>query len=280
MKPCAASFETILPFTHMTSTPILLKPGARVFNAVPYQEPTPPPVPTLRRVLYVKFLRWVEASTSRTLMKAFCKAATLSGIAAGVFAPQFTIGVLYGALQWRQYGLLKFAAVVIAVTYAATCIRWLRRTRIRRTGGSQNLYHGIPIDAMATYLLERQSFKRDDAMRHFGISQHKHQTISEELDKHQIVIRGENNSRVLNAITREQLVRQLRDKFPLQFHNGEWCERTDSFQRWIIEKDRSEAQEKEKAGRLERKVNRLQKKRGELETGISAFQRIVRPVTQ
>src|SRR2546423_15708746 len=96
-------------------------------------------------------------------------------------------------------------------------------------------------------------------MKHFGISQDKHALIAKELERHSILVRGENNARVLNEITREELVRQLRDKFPLVWSEPShaWAERNGTFERWAMEKDRKERDEQEKGARLARKKAKL-----------------------
>lgn len=235
---------------------LVIKPSAQPLYTV-RPEASHPRI-SLRRVLYVKFLRWVDQASPRALRRAVLSLLTTLGIILLIIAPQLLLGLCYSAMSWHHYGIVKVLIVLAAVGHWKTMWKLWKRVSNRRSG-NQHTYHGLPIDDLASYLCEHRSFKVEHAMKHFGISQDKHAAIAGELQKHAVLIRGENNARVLNTITRDELVRQLREKFPLVWSEDRnvWAERNGTFERWTMEKDRKEREEREKVEKLERKKAKL-----------------------
>jgi hypothetical protein len=105
------------------------------------------------------------------------------------------------------------------------------------------------------------AFKRDEAIKTFALSQGQYQKIAEELEKFGLLIRGENNARVMRDISLENLVLQLRDKFPLVWseEHQRWAERTGTFARWTLAEDFKNRKLDEATERKERKFKRLGK---------------------
>lgn len=86
-------------------------------------------------------------------------------------------------------------------------------TKVRR--GNQHTFHGVPVGALARFLTEQKAFKLEEARRVLAVSHGQYQKIAEALERHGVLVRGEKNARVLREIGYEDLVRQLRDDFPL-----------------------------------------------------------------
>lgn len=221
----------------------------------------------LRRVVYVKFLRWVDAMTLTRFRKIAYRCSFLLGIVLLVGVPQFLLGTLVGSLSWHDYALTKIIALSAAFLYGRT---WVRQARRWQRKSNQHTYYGLPVDELASYLLEQKQFTRYEAMHKFAISQQKHQVVAEELEKQQVLIRGQNNARVLNKITREELVRQLRDGFPLAFYQDEWVEKRGSYELFLRDKECSERKEQARIAKMERKKDRLKRQINELQA--SPFQ--------
>ena len=223
--------------------------------------PTPQPIPprrTVGTVIQGKLLNWLAEATWNDIRKLLVLLGTVLLIAGLVFSANFTLGMLTTAAKWNGYRIPLFLALLALTLNARRIVRLVTRKRLQRKGANQHTYHGLPVDELASYLIEHQSFKRDDAMSRFGITQPKHVSISKELEHHQVLVRGESNARVLNVITREQLVRQLRDKFPLEFHQGEWCQRGSSWERHLRAEDRQEQEAERKLARAERRAKKAQ----------------------
>lgn len=171
-----------------------------------------------------------EDGIKRTMRRAVKFVAAVIACVA-VAAPQYALGYLTSLVDWHDAAILKVVIVLAAFCYyrqALRFIRWARgRLNRRDPDGDQETYHGIPIEQMADYLIERRGFQREHAIRHFGISRKRQFKMADELEKNGILVRGGCNGRKLHeSITRDQLVRQLRDGFPLVWNeqSSEWTD--------------------------------------------------------
>jgi len=239
---------------------LILKPADRNLFSVQPQRSHPM---TLRRVLFAKFLRWIDSLTPHQFRKVLSRLTVSLSIVLVVCVPQFFFGIMTDVTTWHGFALPKMAMLFVAFTYWRLALRWSIRQNLKR--GNQHTYHGLPIDELASFLCEHKQFIRDEAMRRFAISQAKHSSIADELERHQVLVRGPNNARVLNEMTREQLARQLREDFPLAFADGEWVEKRGSYHHFLRQKERDEQRDQERIDRLERKRDRLKREIDELE---------------
>ena len=258
---------------------ITLKPIAKqVFQVAPEQSH---PRLSLRRVLYVKFLRWVEAAPLSSLIKAILNCLMLLLFCLAVVAPQFVLGMAVAVAKWDTTPrVAAFFAVLLLTLNAKRLYRLVKRAHaLKEKKGNQYTYEGIPLDSFVTYLFEKQAFTTD-AMKDLALSQRKWARIADALENGDILRRGENNSRVLNPdATREIVVRQLRDGFPMTFDlvGNVWAEKRGKYDTWCLRKDREEQKEKEKVEKLERKEDRMRKNIARMREQQSVFQSIMAP---
>lgn len=238
-------------------TSLLLKPAARQLYQI--QPEHSHPKLSLIRVLWVKFLRWIDKATPAALTKASMRLSSVLLIGFAIFAPQFLLGMATSILHWNSYRIPIFLGSLAALLNAKRMIRLLKR---RRATGNQHTYHGIPIGEFAAWLMEAGAFKRDDAMSKWAFSQGQYAKVAAELEQHGILTRGENNARMLRDITMENLVRQLRDGFPLVWSEERqvWAERNGAFERWALSQDFKRRKLEEMTARKERKLERIEKK--------------------
>lgn len=217
---------------------------------------------SLRRVLWVKFLRWIEKSPLQSLWWSLIRCLTLLLGLCAIIAPSFTVGMLTASFQWNNYRVPLCLAVILLTVNVKRLwqLRKLFTARQRKLQPNQHTYQGIPVDEFASYLLQHGAFTTE-AMNRLALPQRKWAKIADELEKNGILKRGENNARVLAEITREDLVRQLRDGFPLVFDEvgKTWVERRGSFDRFLLDRERKEKKEAEQRERLERKEDRMRK---------------------
>jgi len=228
---------------------------------------------SLRRVLYVKFLRWLENSSASSLMKAILKCLTAVAFLLAIMLPHFALGILTATIHLPFMSRVVVFCIVLLLTLNAKRLYLLgKRTYVRKGKGNQNTYQGIPLDNFISYLFEKKSFTTA-AMSDLGLSQRKWSKIADELEHHGILKRGESNARVLGDIDRMTLVRQIRDGFPLVFDTigKTWCERRGSFDQWVLQRERKEQKEAETRERLERKEDRMRKNIKRLQSQQSAF---------
>ena len=238
---------------------VLLKPQAKqLFEVQPQQSH---PRISLRRVLWIKLIRWIDKTSLQTIWKTIARLSCVLLIALGVLAPQFTLGFLTASAKWNGYKIPLFLGLLALTLNAKRLWLFSKRTTIKRRGSNQHTYHGIPVGEFASWLLEAKAFKRDDAMRKWGLSQGAYHRIAQELDQH-VLTRGENNARVLRDITMEQLVLQLRDKFPLVWseEHQTWAERNGAMERWALSHDAKQRKLEEATAKRERKLERIEEK--------------------
>lgn len=227
---------------------------------------SPPPRLSLRGVLWVKFLRWIEQSPSTSLLALSMKCSMLALALLAVLAPSLMLRILWAAYEWNGHRIPLCLGTIALTASAPRCFRFVRaysaRRRKSRANGSAPTYEGIPCDELTTYLFEHQTFGTD-AMNDLALAQRKWRRIADQLETNAVLVRGENNARVLNpAIDRATLTRQLRDGFPLVWDpiGKTWAERRGSFDTWTLAKDRAEAKEKARIEKLARKEKKLRAK--------------------
>lgn len=196
----------------------------------------------------------------------------------GLLAPSFVLGLLTASAQWNNYRLPIMLAIVVFVLNAPRLFSLVRRYSAKRkkSTGKALVYHGVPLDELTSYLFTHRTFTTS-AINDLGLAQRKWQKIADELEHHGVLVRGENNARVLGEIDRETLVRQLRDNFPLTFDGNTktWVEKRGSYERFLYDKERAEKKEVERVERLERKEDRARKNIAKLREESSAFQNIM-----
>jgi len=225
------------------------------FSIVPNTTPAKShPRLSLRKVLYTKFLRWVDEATFHKLKKYLVRTCGTVLFFSLFLAYSFTTGMLLAILQWNEYRIPIAILIFLLIINA----KKLRRFKRRRKGNAHT-FHGLPVDELASYLLDH-GFKRDHAMKKLGISKGKYEKVAEILDNAKVLTRDDNNGRILNNISREDLVRQLRDGFPLVFHRDEWNERDGSWATYLRDQETKEKKEVEKVERLERRATKAEQR--------------------
>ena len=216
---------------------------------------------SLRRVLWMKFLRYVDKTPAARLSTHVLRAAGLVAVVCFAAAPSYLLGIATAVIANKW---LTVICAALAYLYGIAIVRVGMRmvgVKQRNSNGNQNTYNGLPIDELATYIIEQKGFQREHAVAHFCISRKKQAHIAKELEAAEILRRGENNGRILHEkISREELVRQLRDKFPLKWNETQqvWQERGGIMERWAHDTDRKEREERERIERLTRRRERLQ----------------------
>lgn len=226
----------------------------------------PPAAPiarqTIRRVLWRKFLEWLQDASLQAILKTGFRALLVLVTVWITSAPSFAFGILWEALQWRNYRIPLCIAAVTLVLNAKPLYRLARRRAAASRSENQHTYHGVPVGALASFLFEKGAFKIDDALGSLALSQGQYKKIGTELEDRGVLIRGEKNARVLREIEYEMLVKQLRDGFPYVYdeHGKAWVERRGSFDRWVLDREKRESNIEEAIEKKERKLDRIEKR--------------------
>ena len=255
---------------------VILK-SRQMLNLEPATQQSHPRL-SLFRVLHVKILRWIDGATANEATRAMKRALLFTFLIFAIFAPQFLLGAVLASFRWNGARIPLFC-VVLAMTLNAKRV-WLawRRRSTRTRGANQHTYHGLPVSAFASFLLKSEGFTFEDATKQLAFPERQYRKIADELEKHGILIRGENNARVLRPITLEQLVTQLRDNFPLMWdeRHDEWTDKEDAYGRHLRAEGFRTRKLTEAVEKRERKLARIEKKIEErTEELASPFARIM-----
>lgn len=241
---------------------ITLSPKLQIHDPQPQQSHRV----TITGVLWIKLLRWLDKASPEAIMKALRRAGMLLLVSLLIAAPSFTLGVLTSAARWNSYRVPVFCTLLFMMLRAKPMLAALRRKCSRSRAANQHTFHGVPVGELASFLIEHGAFKKDDAIGKLALSQGQYVKIGEELEKNGVLTRGENNARVLRPIGLQNLVRQLRDNFPLAWDEDHRCfqEKDGMFARYCMSQDFKSRQLDEKVARKERKLERIEKKIGQL----------------
>lgn len=217
---------------------------------------------SLTRVLWVKFIRWMDKASFQAIQKLFLRAGMSVMLLFGIMAPQLLLGFLTATLKWNSFRIPIFFASLAMLLNVKRAWLFVRRRRVKQSTSNQYTFHGVPVGEFAAWLTEAGAFKRDESMSKWAFSQGQYAKIAAELEQHGILCRGENNARVLRDITMENLVRQLRDDYPLIWSDERqvWAERNGTFERWALSQDFKTRKLEEATARKERKLERIEKK--------------------
>ncbi len=260
----------------MENTPFALRPiNKQVFAVAPEQSH---PRLSLRRVLYVKFLRWVEQSTASALIKVTLKCLIAVAFLALIVAPHFLLGALMAAVHSPfSARVAMYCALLLIMLNMKRLYRLAKRRSVTtEKKGNQHTYHGIPLDNFASYLFDKQAFTTA-AIADLALSQRKWAKIADELEGAGILVRGESNARILSDIDRPTLVRQLRDGFPLVHDpiSKTWVEKRGSFDQWVLAKERKEKKDVERVEKLGRKEDNIRNRIAKLQEEQNGFQSVM-----
>lgn len=235
---------------------------------------------SLRRVIWVKILKSIDRASWHDIKKAFIRLLSVALLSVAVCTPTFLLGV--ATATWRVAGYPISVVVVSSflVFYGLPLLRYMKKYRTKKRGANQHTFEGIPATELAQYLAREQSFKTD-AIRTLGLSQGQYKKIAQKLEAAEILVRGEKNARVLNEITLEELVTQLRDGFPLVWsgYDKKWVPRRDSFAEYCLSRDFERRKLEEEGDKKKRKVARLNKQIAERKEHISALEGLFSPVS-
>jgi hypothetical protein len=258
------------------------RPVHRTLYQPVYHREQPQPRLTLRAVLWNYYLLWIAKNPLANLGRTAALGSCTLLIAMGVFAPWSLYQASLHLATWNGYKVPLFCVGLALLLNWRRLYRFLRRPRSSTSkSANQHTYQGIPVDELASKLLEWGAFKLDQATKGLGITQPKWSAIARELEGHQVLVRGECNALVLNTITREQLVRCLgalaAGKAPpivFDTDRAEWNERDGSWELHLREKERQQEKETERVVRFERRVVRAEKALERTKEEASVFQQI------
>lgn len=245
----------------------------------------PPPAPIPRRrslvgALVGKLAEWIEASSPAEILRGATRLLLVVSLALFIFAQNFFLGWLTAVLQWNGYKVPIFVASLTLILNAKRIWGWVskKRTKMKLKTGNQHTVYGIAVSDLTDYLLENQSFKKEEAEKKLALTHGQWYKIADALEKYGMLCRGEANARVLRPIERERLVMNLRalaekkaPPFVWDETRNDWYERDGSFHQFVLAPEWRQKKREEEIARKERKVARIEKKLSE----ATAFQQVL-----
>ena len=259
------------------NTPIISSTGHPLFQI---RAETPRLRRSLSRVLWHRFLTWMEKATPHAMFSLLTKLLTVAVIGLVVMAPQFLLGVLTDAATWNGYRIPAFLTLLAVTLYGRQAVRWVRRRRLAARGENQHTFAGVPVGELAAFLKRTGGWKRDEAIEEFAISQGQYHRVAEALKKHAILYHGDKNAHVLRDIGLSMLVTQLRELGrgkvpPLVWDTTReiWVERDGTFALHILDQEFRRRKVSDQTERAERKLEKMKEQIAEAREE-SVFERI------
>lgn len=175
---------------------------------------------SLARVLYVKFVEFVAEQPLCRVAK-FIGLSFLVGVLSSLLtAPDATQTALYEAMHWKN-GILTAVVWSVAIVFYSPKVLRLAYSQILelveffsdQSCESDETIEGIPVTELVDHLFEEKSFKREEVESKFGIPRNRYHRLAEKMEEMEILVRGENNSRVLSPdVTRGEVVEHFKGK--------------------------------------------------------------------
>lgn len=122
-----------------------------------------------------------------------------------VVAPDPIINFLSETLKSSNFAVPKFATVMILFYCRKTIVRVIRTVARQSTvnkaiKAEEKLIDNIPTAELVDYLIRNKHFKREGAngvRATFGLNMEKFNALAAKLEKNGVLVRGENNGRIL-----------------------------------------------------------------------------------
>lgn len=124
-----------------------------------------------------------------------------------------TVETIMKVVQAYNFLALKSVISFLVVFNFRNILEALKVPEEKEVTATGNTIEWIPVVELLDHLFEFESFKRDDIEEKFGIPRNRFTELAKKLETLNVLIRGENNSRVLNPeFTRSDIATMLEGK--------------------------------------------------------------------
>lgn len=165
---------------------------------------------TLGSVLSKKFLQFIASRSIGSLLKSLAELSLGIVLGAFIFKPDIVGRLISETLIAQNYAFPKIMAGLIIIYCRKLFYRIpgkIRKFRIRLEKANVQKLHnpmldGIPVDELADYLVRNGNFRREGvngARETFGLRMEKYNNLAKKLEENGVLIRGENNLRILSS---------------------------------------------------------------------------------
>lgn len=188
----------------------------QLINAIQAEREHRPVKPTtILGAFKKKFANYLYETPLKQIFYRFLYLCFGVGIGVAIVFPSAMVAFLENGFAFKNYVLPKLALWCVLFAYWRHLLSAPRKTRVlfnrmKRKLTKEKTIDGIPAMELADYLIRNKSFKREGlngARETFGLSMKKYNRIAQNLEKTGVLVRGDNNSRVLDETwTRQTLV--------------------------------------------------------------------------
>lgn len=173
-----------------------------------------PNKPTMRGVIWTKMIEAAEERTLGEIGGFFFKPVAVAALSAGML----TQGKAFdAAMEWRGFTLPTIFTAIVFVYGLPPLFRMVMdtagdvRERVKASVPNERM-EGVATDALIDHIFTTKGFRRAEIEQKFRIPRHRVTLLSDRLEELGILIRGENNARVLGSVSRDQVRRMLEGK--------------------------------------------------------------------
>ncbi len=165
------------------------------------------PKQTLGGVVAEKIVGHVRNHKAGELLKQFMELILGLFLGACIVAPAQIMEALAWGLKTHDFAIPKVCAIMVVFFGRKTIMRqvrtWVRIFQVKRQSwNKEKLIDGIPVSELANYLVRNHHFKREgvNGVREtFGLNMEKFNRLAGKLEENGVLVRGENNGRVLDG---------------------------------------------------------------------------------
>ena len=162
---------------------------------------------TIKNVFQGKILQFIANNTMGSLAKKLAELCVGLVLGAFIFRPAVVGSFILETLKTEDYAIPKVLGF-ITIFYCRKLIykipgkaRNVKRKIDVHFAEAHKQLDGIPVDELADYLIRNKNFRREGingARQTFGLRMEKYNQLAKKLEEHGVLVRGENNLRVLS----------------------------------------------------------------------------------
>ncbi|MEE9117829.1 MAG: hypothetical protein V3U02_04440 [Calditrichia bacterium] len=168
------------------------------------------PEKNLKSIIRNKSLDFVESHSLSQLFKMVLLHILVIVLTSILISPKFFLNSLIFVISAKAFILPKFALCSLLVWKFPVWSKYL--TRLGFTPKAKETIEGVPVGELLHHLFTENSLKFE-AKKKLGFTHARFCSLVSKLEKLNVLVRGENNSRVLNPdFSREQVADILRNK--------------------------------------------------------------------
>lgn len=169
-----------------------------------------PKLRTLHGALWSDFFEWFS---DRPWMKVAGAAFILGGflvIQWAIYSLPTFLRATAAFVSASHFAFLQVVGLSVLWWYRAKVTGWFKRDR-RVVNDTRILsLYGVPVVELVDHLFEKQTFRQVEVMPKFAMKRSEYDELSDKLEEHGALVRGERNTHVLNPdITRQQVAQMI-----------------------------------------------------------------------